>query len=309
VHEPDTLEFITNNCSNGGIIHAGAGFGDFFPALSKSCKSTVWTFEPDDENYFCAKKTIELNHLKNINLFNYGLGQNKKQVYLQNKKDNKSLGPRCEISEVFINEEGTSYKPISLHSLDTIIPETSKISIIHLDVEGYELEVLQGFDDFLENSYLKNLYENEQAEVFSYISNKDSNIGGNHAFTNTPGGWLNHYKRHFTAYHYMSAIFKMDLVNKMNGGFCEQYKDGICYDDNDFIKYLIHNNFTFKIPEFNVQNPFCIHLYHDKVDSLNYLEYHSKNKEVYIKRMEAINATLVLDIHAQEVFMPKPVIL
>ena len=150
VHEPDTLEFITNNCSNGGIVHAGAGFGDFFPALSKSCKSTVWTFEPDDENYFCAKKTIELNHLKNINLFNYGLGQNKKQVYLQIKKDNKSLGPRCEISEVFISEEGTSYQPISLHSLDTIIPETSKISIIHLDVEGYELEVLKGAKRIIE---------------------------------------------------------------------------------------------------------------------------------------------------------------
>ena len=93
---------------------------------------------------------ISENHLKNINLFNYGLGQNKKQVYLQIKKDNKSLGPRCEISEVFISEEGASYQPISLHSLDTIIPETSKISIIHLDVEGYELEVLKGAKRIIE---------------------------------------------------------------------------------------------------------------------------------------------------------------
>ena len=102
---------------------------------------------------------IGKNFIKNVLIHN-------PKYYLQNKKDNKSLGPRCEISEVFISEEGASYQPISLHSLDTIIPETSKISIIHLDVEGYELEVLKGAKRIIEKDAPIIILEIHSQETF-----------------------------------------------------------------------------------------------------------------------------------------------
>jgi hypothetical protein len=105
----------------------------------------------------------------------------------------------------------------------------------------------------------------------------------------------------------MGAIYRDDLLFKMNGGFHEEYKNGICYDDNDFIKYLIHNNFVFKIPDFTIHRPFCIHQYHEKTASLNFPEYHLKNGLVYEKRMNAINASLFCDIFTG--FMPVPIIL
>ena len=60
VYEPDTIHFIVQNAKDGDVIHAGAFFGDFLPALSRGCARSckVWAFEPDPENYRCALATI-----------------------------------------------------------------------------------------------------------------------------------------------------------------------------------------------------------------------------------------------------------
>jgi FkbM family methyltransferase len=144
IHEPETIKFIIENSKKGDIIHAGAGFGDFLPALSKSCSGKVWSFEPNLENYFCAHKTIELNKLKNISLFKYALGDEIKKSSLRVEKNNKKLGPRCEIDETSSQPLSSELQSIEIVTLDSIIPENSPVSIIHLDVEGYEFQVLRG---------------------------------------------------------------------------------------------------------------------------------------------------------------------
>jgi hypothetical protein len=52
VWEPTTIEFLMSYGSHGDIVHAGAYFGDFLPALSRSCApgAKVWAFEPNPEN-------------------------------------------------------------------------------------------------------------------------------------------------------------------------------------------------------------------------------------------------------------------
>jgi hypothetical protein len=76
VWESETIEFITTRCGDGDVVHAGTYFGDFLPALSKACRpdARVWAFEPNTENYRCAKITIGLNGLQNVVLTNAGLG-------------------------------------------------------------------------------------------------------------------------------------------------------------------------------------------------------------------------------------------
>ena len=101
VHEPDTIKFITDHCGNGHIIHAGAGFGDFLPALSNACKQRIWTFEPEIENYLCAQKTIELNQLKNIEIYNFALGSKQEKLFLRIRQNNQKLGVRSEIQNSF----------------------------------------------------------------------------------------------------------------------------------------------------------------------------------------------------------------
>jgi glycosyltransferase involved in cell wall biosynthesis len=166
-----------------------------------------------------------------------------------------------------------------------------------------------GLDDHSETAVVQKIYnesETKLSSIFEYVNDKNFKRGGSHTFNSCPGGWLNHYEKHFVAFHYLAAIYKSDLFEKMEGGFCEEYKDGICYDDNDFIKYLVHHKFIFKIPEFISTRPFCIHQYHEKADSLSNLNHYYHNGYVFEKRMQQINTSTSYNL---EEFMPKPVVL
>src|SRR5947209_16928501 len=76
VHEPRTLAFMTEHCGSRDIVHAGAFFGDFLPALAKAVEASalLWAFEPNPENYTCASWTVRLNGLSNCRLHHAGLG-------------------------------------------------------------------------------------------------------------------------------------------------------------------------------------------------------------------------------------------
>ena len=152
VHEPKTIKFICQHSYKGDVIHAGAGFGDFLPGLSRGCNGKIWTFEPNLENYRSAKKTIRANQLKNIKLFNYALGKSQSEGLLRIAKNNLTLGPRC---EMFFNQDDVLENEIQstkIVTLDAIIPKKTAISIIHLDVEGYEFEVLLGAQDTIQRN-------------------------------------------------------------------------------------------------------------------------------------------------------------
>ena len=167
-----------------------------------------------------------------------------------------------------------------------------------------------GLNDFNDNDNLYKLFkESEFNNIYDFIYNRDNIIGGNSVHNDNPGGWINHYQKLFVAYHYLAAIYKDDLFKKMNGGFYDGYRHGICWDDNDFIKYLIYNNFKFKIPFFEKNLPFAIHQYHEKTQSLlkNKEDSHYINRLVFNKRMDDINVNYEIDISSG--FMPSPILL
>jgi FkbM family methyltransferase len=138
VHEDTTIEYIQS--VGGNIIHGGTGFGDFLPAL-KNCDS-VWTFEPNPLMYECSKETISLNNQTNVHLFDYALGDYNGYISLSNMDDSgREMGPRSEI--------GIGIK-VDIVTLDSIIPENTQIDLIHLDIEGYELNALKGAKNIIE---------------------------------------------------------------------------------------------------------------------------------------------------------------
>jgi hypothetical protein len=169
-----------------------------------------------------------------------------------------------------------------------------------------------GLNNFKDNEYIYS--QNNSKVIYDYINKiwKENNNysilpGGNATFTDKVGGWLNHFLYHFTAYHYFGAIFRDDLMNKMNGGFDSDYANGICFDDNDFIKRLIVNNFKFKTNTFSETEPFVIHLYHEKAKNLskNKDEKWNINKLIYDKKCEQMNITNDWKLCN---FMPNPIL-
>ena len=139
VHEDTTVEYLKS--VGGNIIHAGAGFGDFLPAL-KNCDK-VFTFEPNKLMYQSCLETISLNNLSNVELFTYAIGKFDGTSKLKHIDEmGQEMGPRSEMSD--IGEE------VKIGKLDSIIPKDCKISLIHLDLEGFEFDALLGAKEIIE---------------------------------------------------------------------------------------------------------------------------------------------------------------
>jgi len=147
VYEPDTINFLAATSRHGDIVHAGAYFGDFLPALSKSLGSDfrIWAFEPNPENYRCALMTIFINDLLNVEIRNAGLGKGKTQgTMIISDQQGVALGGG---SKILSDENGCIDERtilVEIVSLDDVIPSDRQVAVIHLDVEGYELPALAG---------------------------------------------------------------------------------------------------------------------------------------------------------------------
>ena len=147
VYEPETIEFLASNNNGGDIVHAGAYFGDFLPALSRSLMSgaKVWAFEPNHENYRCALITTYINDLQNVELINAGLGERQDSlVMVTSSADGRALGGGSRILKDGDEISSERREEVQVVTLDETIPLDRTVSIIHLDVEGYEGEALSG---------------------------------------------------------------------------------------------------------------------------------------------------------------------
>jgi FkbM family methyltransferase len=143
VYEPDTIRFMRKYAGDGDIIHAGAFFGDFIPALSSALApdAHLWAFEPNPGNHHCASQTIALNDLSNVTLTNAALSNRGGEVLFQTRDaEGRSLGGLSK----FVTEDGPGVEPVKAVMLDYVVPLDRKLSILQLDVEGHERQALKG---------------------------------------------------------------------------------------------------------------------------------------------------------------------
>ncbi len=144
VWEEDTISLIARNCADGDVVHAGAFFGDFLPALSRALSpgARLWAFEPSRENFLCAQETVALNDLTNLTLTNAGLGARRRTGSLCVSSIEGAHGGASR----FVDREtpGEVYENAEIVSLDDVIPHDRHISILQLDVENYEQQALKG---------------------------------------------------------------------------------------------------------------------------------------------------------------------
>jgi FkbM family methyltransferase len=151
IYEPSTVNYIKDNIENRSMVHCGAAFGDMLPAFSQFTSKTVYAYEPNPIAAWCAKKTIEINNLKNINFTQIGLGDREAEVdfiYQYENGDHLAGGSRFVDSKIpdswnfDVIFKNAKTKKILIKKLDDILNE--EVGIIHLDVEGYETKILEG---------------------------------------------------------------------------------------------------------------------------------------------------------------------
>ena len=138
------------------IGYIGANEGQEIPEMLEHFPScTIYCFEPQKIPFRSLNKKFGKN--PNIFVYNFGLGsENKKlKIFTNNNNSNMSssiLEPKEHLKyHQNVTFEGTE---------EVIIKKFSDINIkgvdyLNIDVQGYELEVLKGFDNLDEIKYIK----------------------------------------------------------------------------------------------------------------------------------------------------------
>ena len=126
------------------VFDVGTNIGNTILQFSQTIKKDglVFGFEPDPKTYKFCTSNLKLNpHIKNIQVFNYGLGNKSGEFQLEDRYESNSGGNRIIIEEV----TGKS-KNVIVKVLDEIVEELKlkKLDLIKIDVEGFELNVLLG---------------------------------------------------------------------------------------------------------------------------------------------------------------------
>jgi len=149
------LDHLFGLChSDSVIVDVGANIGYTVLRMAALARSgRVFAFEPDPGCRGRLKQNLSLNNLDNITLFPFAAGEKKKRSHLEsrlasNQGMNRVVAGRKEETE-----------PIQVVRLDKIkeLQKLSRLDLIKIDVEGYELKVLVGAEALL-RKYQPTLY-------------------------------------------------------------------------------------------------------------------------------------------------------
>jgi len=103
----------------------------------------VWAFEPNPENYRCARITVDINGFENVELKNAGLGKEEKKGFLTTRSD---WGGALGGGSSFVDSGRGQGEEIEVEvvRIDDVVPTEREVALVQLDVEGYEEEALRG---------------------------------------------------------------------------------------------------------------------------------------------------------------------
>ncbi len=179
--EPNIADILTTYANPDSIcIDIGALIGTHSFVFSNAVgpKGKVYSFEPQPWAYKSILKTININNIKNIEVYNMGLSDKKKELIFCSDVTGTS-----HIIEGNTCNTPYTYK-IDVTQLDNF--NLQNISCIKIDVEGHELSVLNGAINTIKNNKPVIIIEvwnkdNKRDEVRMFMKNNNytmENISG-----------------------------------------------------------------------------------------------------------------------------------
>lgn len=152
-YEPKESELILSLLKKGDtVIDIGANVGYMTCLMGQRVGTigTVYAFEPEPRNFEILHRNIKLNNLSNVKAYNLALsekcGVSRLFISPENKGDH---------TLVFLNN-GRGFVNVKTVRIDGFISERD-ISLVKIDVQGYELHVLNGMTSYLSNRVVRNI--------------------------------------------------------------------------------------------------------------------------------------------------------
>jgi len=153
-YEAGTLDIMKKCLRNGDIfIDVGANIGlmSIFASKIVGSKGLVYSFEPEPETFLILKKNIEINSVRNIKIYNVGLGEKKGKSRIYT---NPYAGRGSASLIKPVNQNNSKSYEIQIETLDNFVLEhnVTNVRMLKIDVEGWELQVLKGAKNFLRST-------------------------------------------------------------------------------------------------------------------------------------------------------------
>ncbi len=132
------------------VIDVGTNIGSSLLQFAKKIgsKGRVYGFEPDPFNYKKCLKNVSLNKFQNIEISNIGLGNESGKFSLIVDTESNRGGNRIS----FDKKTNKATTQIEVRKLDDWVSSKNieRVDLIKIDVEGFELKVLQGGRNLIE---------------------------------------------------------------------------------------------------------------------------------------------------------------
>jgi FkbM family methyltransferase len=143
IYERGTLEFIKKNLQKGDTfvdIGANIGLMSLYARNQVGSLGKVWAFEANSSTFEILERNLALNSFSDVLCFECGLGEKRETKLLY---DNWSINRGA--ASTVVKGENASSKEIIILTFDDLASQQSIVpSMIKIDVEGMEQEVLIG---------------------------------------------------------------------------------------------------------------------------------------------------------------------
>ena len=177
--EPETIQWIEANVKPGDVFYdIGANVGAYSFVADKCCKGdiTVYAFEPSFSTFNQLCKNIILNNSQN-NIFPFMIClSNREQFEMFNYFSTEAGESKHTLGNNYIDCLGQEFSPayqqkIFSYSIDSLVKRWGLLPPDHikLDVDGTELDILQGASETLRGNTVKSIL----VEISSIDPHKD----------------------------------------------------------------------------------------------------------------------------------------
>ena len=148
--EPICTEFLINSGiikKTNTVLDIGANIGYYalIEAQLVGMGGTVYAIEPVAGNYRLLEKNVRLNEFSNVSTYQLAFGDRNEraEIFVSNKSN------LCAMSKEAVGGEVLGVQDVQMMTVDQFLVGKKQPSLIRMDVEGFEYEIIKGMEQTL----------------------------------------------------------------------------------------------------------------------------------------------------------------